>query len=79
MLTDEQLIKLDTKRLLALKKTVLAKKSALYSRNTGKLDGITHPFELSLNMILKDKEDYNELCNYHFDIIEILETRENVK
>lgn len=74
----DQLLTLDTKRLLALKKTVLAKKSAIYSRNQKKTEGINHPFDLPLNILLKEREEFKMLEKYHQQIVNILGTRENI-
>lgn len=76
-LEKKQLEKLDTKRLLALKRTVLAKKSALYCRNKIEISG--HPFDINIDAMKKDKDDYNWLKWYHHIIKSILDNRENVK
>jgi hypothetical protein len=79
ILTEAQLNKLSTQRLLALKKTVTAKKSALYNRNACALVGVPHPFDLPLYTLMADFETHADLEIYNGQIKEILSTRENIK
>lgn len=93
-LTEAQLNKLNTKRLLALKKTVLAKKSAIFNRNITALI-IIHPFDIArqlqwdyesrryepsnvLQKVLDEADEYMHLEFYHERIKKILGTRENI-
>jgi hypothetical protein len=92
-LNEAQLNKLDTKRLLALKRSVTAKQSALFNRNIESLP-ITHPFDVAklivwdydqgnvidhkLIAVIDDYREFNGLTYYYNKIKEILSTRENV-
>jgi len=78
VLSIKELEKLDTKRLLALKKTVDAKISALYLRNGLDSKSDSHPFNWGLKEMLEDKNEWLNLCDYRCLIKAILETREHV-
>jgi hypothetical protein len=95
ILSLEQLINLNTKRLLAYKKSVIAQKSALYNKNIETIK-ISHPFDLEsdvrsdyeegryilspiLKKLIDDARDFKFLDNYHRKIKEILATREHVE
>lgn len=94
VLPEEELNGLNTKRLLAYKKSVLAQKSALYNKNKDTLK-IEHPFDISkhiskdfyggqyivdtqLKELVKEAEDYRYLCRYHEKIKDILSSREHM-
>lgn len=76
-LGKRQLEKLSTKRLLALKKTVVAKKSAIWHKNV--MSSAAHPFDLNLSKIKDDREEYRELDAYYNAIKGLLDTRENLR
>jgi hypothetical protein len=95
VLERKELENLNTKRLLAYKKSVLAQKSALYEKNKKALE-IKHPFDieehisrdyeegeylLSYNLedLVNDARRYKFLESYHKTIKDILATRENVE
>lgn len=76
-LSSIELEKLNTKRLLTLKKSAIAKKSALWERNKLKED--QHPFDLILGDVETDRDDFRILDYYIKNIKKILIKRENVK
>lgn len=94
VIEEKELENLNTKRLLAYKKSVLAQKSALYEKNKKSLS-IQHPFDIEENVfydydygryilttklkaLVDDARDYKFLQRYHKTIKEILSNRENV-
>lgn len=95
ILEKKELEKLNTKRLLSYKKSVLAQKSALYEKNKEALS-IQHPFDIEkevyydydygryilnskLKELIDDARGYKFLQGYHKTIKDILSTREHVE
>lgn len=94
VLPDDKLKSLNTKRLLAYKKSVLAQKSAIFHRNKEAIK-MEHPFDVAehisydpeegdyisrtLKEVVNDYRGYIRLERLHKKIKDILSTRENVE